>query len=858
MSFASQDKVYVSASKGINTEGSLINFPEDFSTDEENFVITRNGSHFRRLGIDYEPDYILDDETSVEDVYTTGTVSSYIWENVSGIPSAAIAVIQEGNLLKFNQHNTPSISAVPFDTDTDINMDDFLIPGQSTSANHLTQMASGFGLLYVANPNCYPLYIYYEPVSESFLPKKITVEIRDFIGVDDSLANASRPGTLSTAHKYNLTNQGWPTSRIDSYKSAKGVYPSNAQIWFHGKKTDPETGDETWTAAELDSQHFGTSRAPRGSKIIAPIAKVATIASTSNMANIVSIVWNKISKLATIEVDAINTFSEGDVITFSGTRAYTTSVVTSGLRFWQASGGMFGVFGAWSGSTTTIKNYLEPLDGQTFTIVTIADDTLLIKVPISTSKDVFWQTGGHAHINEITEVAGSDNSGAGFSSIEFAHGRTWYAGITSAEFSSYVFFSRTLEDPSLAGICYQDADPTGEHVSDLLATDGGYITIPEAGEIYKLLSVDNNILVFASRGIWSISGKDTAFSATDYEVNKVSTVRLLGRNSVINAEGTPIFWADSGIYTMTADDVSGKMKTNSASIDSIQTLYDAIPYESKREAKVVFDDLNKIIFWLYKSEENTSVYKQDYDMILAFDGAKGAYYKHRIAKATGTYSPIIASAFMASKEFTDIIPVDVEIQGAKVEVDAEQVTVDLDLSTAGSTGLALFTAVPSATGIARTFSRVLDTTFHDWSIFDGNGGANYSSYLDSGYEVLGDLMRMKQVQYLYTFFDKTETSFTGTTDLQDEPESSCMASVKFGWANQDNTVNSWGPTEVYDIQEFFVPEAGDVHDTGFPIAFSKRKPRGAGKAIQYRFESSEGYDCRLLGWSAKLSAGTSV
>src|SRR5690606_21646018 len=51
--------------------------------------------------------------------------------------------------------------------------------------------------------------------------------------------------------------------------------------------------------------------------------------------------------------------------------------------------------------------------------------------------------------------------------VSFFSGRVWYAC------DSTVYFSQVLDDKAKAGFCYQEADPTSEDISDLIASDGG-------------------------------------------------------------------------------------------------------------------------------------------------------------------------------------------------------------------------------------------------------------------------------------------------------------------------------------------------------------------------------------------------
>ena len=47
------EKLYRSFVKGLITEASPLTFPENASIDEKNFVLNRDGSRSRRLGVDY-------------------------------------------------------------------------------------------------------------------------------------------------------------------------------------------------------------------------------------------------------------------------------------------------------------------------------------------------------------------------------------------------------------------------------------------------------------------------------------------------------------------------------------------------------------------------------------------------------------------------------------------------------------------------------------------------------------------------------------------------------------------------------------------------------------------------------------
>src|SRR5690242_15122666 len=79
--------------------------------------------------------------------------------------------------------------------------------------------------------------------------------------------------------------------------------------------------------------------------------------------------------------------------------------------------------------------------------------------------------------------------------IAFFAGRVWYGC------NSTIYFSQVLTDRYRAGNCYQEADPTSENISDLIATDGGVIPIPEISKVTRLVPHGGGLLVLATNGV---------------------------------------------------------------------------------------------------------------------------------------------------------------------------------------------------------------------------------------------------------------------------------------------------------------------------------------------------------------------
>ncbi len=93
---------------GLVTEASPLNFPPNASLDEQNFILNRDGSRSRRLGLDLESGNKT--VTSSVALPANGIVANnfFRWNNVGGIGSLTYIVVQIGNELNFfNTINSP-------------------------------------------------------------------------------------------------------------------------------------------------------------------------------------------------------------------------------------------------------------------------------------------------------------------------------------------------------------------------------------------------------------------------------------------------------------------------------------------------------------------------------------------------------------------------------------------------------------------------------------------------------------------------------------------------------------------------------------------------------------------------------
>lgn len=677
--------------RGLITEATALNFPENAVTDTRNCVFDEKSIVYRRLGFDFEESH------STLTANQTGAIASYVWENVGGDGDVTFIVVQIGNILYF--YNVPTTGALSANRKSfTISLDSYRVSSAPSTADIPCQFAYGESRLFVSHPYVDPLYINYDSGTDSLTVAQVDIKVRDLEGVDDGLDVDERPTTLSETHNYNLNNQGWTDSRISTYFSSRGDYPSNAEVWWLYKDTE-----NNFKPSLRDGFDRGTSQAPKGSTIL-------------------------------------DAFYQ---------QRRTLTVVSSGIQ--------------------------RP------------------------------------------------------STIEFFARRVFYAGVNASGFTNKVYFSKIIEGDDDLGRCYQMNDPSNEFQFDLLASDGGVIVVPEMGRVIRLLSIDEYLLIFATNGVWSISGSTgTGFSATDFTIRRLSTVPTLESSSFVEANGIPIWWNSDGIYTIETNAAMGSIQVKSLIDGTIKSFFDDIPLESKRYAKGVFNPLNRTVQWLYRSSvAASSADVRKYDSVLCLNLLTGAFYPWSVSTANVQLRDIIAVKGTTSSTTTENVT---DSSGVIVtDSSGNNVTVQVTTTNPAQSVFKYLVSYTSGANTLWTWVETRNTSYLDWYTFDTTG-VDFSSYFVGGYMVHGEAMRKFQANYvnLYAKNDDRQSVFTFRT-MWDYSTS--------------GATNRWSPSQTITMLPL---------DYGTDVR--RVKVRGHGKAMQFRIESVTGQPFDIVGWSIFESA----
>ena len=442
----------------------------------------------------------------------------------------------------------------------------------------------------------------------------------------------------------------------------------------------------------------------------------------------------------------------------------------------------------------------------------------------------------------------TENESSRFKTVASFSGRVFYAGLSGAKSSGKILFSKYLDNISEVSRCYQQNDPTSEEISDLLDTDGGVISIPEASNILKLHTFGSSIFVFAENGVWQISGVDGVFRATEYSISRVSQIGLNDPQAFVSVEGVPIWWSKHGIHTLNFDQVSGRAQEQNLSIGTIQTFFEAIDGAARQQCTAVYDETNKRVHWFYPN--NNESIKNKKNNVLTLDVTLQAFYPWTIADSASATDFIIGAEYYPGFGSNFIDNDVITLDGDDVITSAgDDVTVS-QLSELSQADAAIVLMVYDGATGKMTMGLFSGIDFLDW------GDANYSSYAEAGYDFMGDLILKKNAPYIQVYLRPTETGFSGDDELGYSPVRESSLLVSSYWDFRTNTSSS--PQQAYRLKYTPVVNESSLGTWDYPetVVTTRLKMRGHGRSMRLRFESEQGKDFVLLGFGILNAVNT--
>lgn len=703
--------------KGLITEATGLNFPENAATETSNCVFSLIGDVSRRPGFDFEQQF----ENFAFD-RTQCAMSSYVWNNPGGYSNKRLMVRQIGaQLVIYDISQVTNASPLSFwNIGSNPNFAQFVVSGKTFDNTIECQYAEGNGYLFIYNSNCDPLYCTYNAGTVTISP--IFLQIRDFVGVVDNLQPNTRPPTLTGDHQYNLQNQGWTAGASWSASSSTSNF-------------DNGNGSYTWTVQSgISGVTVGQVVQANGNKAGSP---------------------NYCILYGTV------TSYSGTTLTLSVYSSYGTNPGPYNVWFFQPQNiGFINTF------ETAEASYPSNADVWWY----FKDDTGAFS-PATTAGNVTLSTGnapqGHYLLSAFNMNRSSVSGIAGLTTVStlqrpttgcWFQGRVWYTGVSDSfaatgdanfyTWSNNIYFSSIVETTSDFGSCYQTNDPTSENLFDELPTDGGVITIAESGTIHKLFPIANGLLVFANNGVWFITGSQgIGFSPTDYTVTKISSVKVLSSKSFIDVMGLPYFWNEDGIYQVMAQQ-NGSLAVQPITVGTILTFYQEIPVVSMKYARGDYDPVNYVIYWLYRSTAEADVTtRYQYDSVLIYNTFNKAFYTYSIQQGGD-------AQFLHSVNYITF-PV-----------------VSANTPEPGFWFSSSYNPNSVEGNYLHQFSKEYDSSYVDWAQTEP---INYDSYFVTGYKIRGAGIKRSQPQYIQVFSRTNNEPFAyyiqGVWDYANDPNS---------------------------------------------------------------------------------------
>lgn len=453
-----------------------------------------------------------------------------------------------------------------------------------------------------------------------------------------------------------------------------------------------------------------------------------------------------------------------------------------------------------------------------------------------------------------------DRTPDGATALAEFSGRVFYSGFKgtvtngdnrSPNMSSYILFSRLVKHPTDLTLCYQEGDPTDKEQPEVIATDGGFIRVEGAYGINRLVNTGSALIILADNGVWALRGETgKGFSATAYEITKITDRGCLSPTSVVLVDDTVFYWSKDGIYVISINEVREFNLTN-ITHETIRKFYNAIDAETKTSVQGSFDSFQRQITWTYGGTlKDTLEAKQ-----LKFDTKLGAFFPATIKLPSGeiyprVVAPVQVPSFKLGTTIDEIVVSGDQVQVGGIDVE---ITSSVRESRLSETKYLTVTGENGSGNPLYTFSEFKDQDFLDWKTFNSTG-VDANAFLLTGHLTGGDSSRNKYVPNIFFHFKRTEDGFIASgDDAIPTKESSCKVQAQWEWANSAVSGRFGREFQAYRYKRHFMPESiSDPYDNGFETIVTRNRLRGKGRALSLLMKTEPGKDLRILGWGQEM------
>lgn len=378
----------------------------------------------------------------------------------------------------------------------------------------------------------------------------------------------------------------------------------------------------------------------------------------------------------------------------------------------------------------------------------------------------------------------------------------------SPRLNDMILFSQNSTEADSFNKCYQASDPTSESEYQVVDTDGGFLVIPNLGDVKKMVVLGPNLLILSSNGTWEITGGDAPFSATNASVRKVSSASIVGGGSVVETSTGVLAWSDEGILAFTYDSVGGGATSSNLTVGILNQKYNEIA--DKERVVGFFDPKERVVRWLFEPLTVANRAPQ-YARELVFDTDLGAFRENRFRT-----------------HLLDGIGVTSAVYSSKRIYLATRVTLGPSLERNLSYG----------------FSDYISKSFLDFGVQEAIGVIE-TAFITGAASASNKQLKMITVNMRRTPYENEDGYDVGFAPVG--PPSSCLFSTKWGYTLSEEEGRWSRPFEMFRPPTIFGERVKN-----YEVVSTKTSVTGRGTAFVMRFETSPTRDLWLLGWAATV------
>ena len=422
------------------------------------------------------------------------------------------------------------------------------------------------------------------------------------------------------------------------------------------------------------------------------------------------------------------------------------------------------------------------------------------------------------------------------------HDRLYYSQLVSGG-------NNRTRSSSLAreSLCYTSASPTDGEDSQVVATDGGYVYLPNSGTHLGGVVLGQVLYVFTDTGIYMVQpGGAGFFLPTDFRISKIIDAEVLGQKA----------WAIAGNSIHVATD-QGVLKIDEEGITNLTTQSIRSKYveltKADRDVEVIaaFEPETQTVRWVFSQRLRSQTpggsvlgnsdmdfqLKREHTTMLSFSERHQHWYQYDLSNG-GVITDMLVLPYTVRTETYNRFRYLCTTLGEATAPPVTQWGVELLWDENGTDDW----VEGSPTG------------FRDYRDTGWAGQLTVQGFMLTNHQLLGDGIFFNQIHYLVAHNRNVTTHLIDDGNGLYSPniDGSTLCSVQWDWSDQEGWGKFTSPQETYRFRRSFITAATaaiEEERRGEPVLVAKIKIRGRGREFRILWQTQDDKDSHLIGWN---------